>query len=117
VSRGTAVDPPGTPFPALTVQKPERHDNECITATIVFYYVCAGGVPSEADVAKAINDLENMYRALENGNLADANFDFMKSELTVKDAGGIQNKLATQPPPKPSGVVGYDCFPESTRAD
>merc|ERR1712038_1930611 len=54
VSRGSEVD---TPWKGLTVEKPERHDNEHVTATIVMYYTCSGGVPTEQDVKAAIDDL------------------------------------------------------------
>jgi len=42
---------------------PVRHESEHITITIVLYNVVAGGVPSEADVAAAIDDLERLYAA------------------------------------------------------
>jgi len=77
VSRGSVVDA----WEGLTVKNAKRHPNEHITATIVMYYTCAGGVPTEYDVLAAIDDLEEMYRSVENGHLADDKFDFMKSEL------------------------------------
>ena len=46
------------------------------------------------------------------GQLADAGFDFMKSELTVNDAQQIAAKIKTQPYTPPSlGVAGGDVFP------
>jgi len=42
---------------------PVRHESEHITITVVLYNVVAGGVPSEADVAAAIDDLERLYAA------------------------------------------------------
>ncbi|GMI30840.1 hypothetical protein TeGR_g5424 [Tetraparma gracilis] len=109
VSRGSAVDET-VPYEGLKVKDAKRHENECITVTIVFYYVCAGGVPSESDVVSAINDLENMYRGVENSNLGDEKFDFMKSELTVNDANQIAAKI-TEQPPKPTAVSGWNFFP------
>ena len=48
------------------------------------------------DVKRAIDDLEELYQAVEvNGNLADEKFDFMKSELIIKDAMDIKKKVLT----------------------
>mmetsp|Transcript_248 Transcript_248/g.330 ORF Transcript_248/g.330 Transcript_248/m.330 type:complete len:400 (-) Transcript_248:106-1305(-) len=94
VSRGTKVDI----WNGLTIKEPKRHPNEHITATIVMYYTCSGGVPSEEDVKAAIDDLEEMYHSVENGMLANRSFDFMKSELTVKDTIDIKEKMTNQPP-------------------
>jgi len=93
-----------------------RHPNEHVTATIVMYYTCSGGVPTAEDVKRAIDDLEELYQAVEvNGNLADEKFDFMKSELTVKDAMDIKKKVLTQPPPQapvvPCPVMNANVFP------
>merc|ERR1719384_2166986 len=98
VSRGSEVLD-GT-WNGITVDKPKRHRNEHITATIVMYYTCSGGVPSAQDVKSAIDDLEELYQSVEtSGRLGDEAFDFMKSELTVKDAIDINKKWNTQPPP------------------
>jgi len=94
VSRGPYVDT----WDGVTVQAPKRHQREHITATIVLYYTCSGGVPTGANVWAAIDDLEDLYRSGESGNLADKKFDFMKSELTVKDAIDIGTKIKLQPP-------------------
>jgi len=105
VSRGSRVDT----WNGLTVKEPKRHSNEHITVTIVLYYTCSGGVPTEDDVRAAIDDLENLYESVEeNGRLTDEKFDFMKSELTVKDVIDIQSKVLTQPPPAKPNVV-EDC--------
>jgi len=40
-----------------------RHESERITATICIYNVVVGGVPTEADVVAAIDDLEQLYAA------------------------------------------------------
>lgn len=108
VSKGSLYDS----WAGLSVKNPERHPNEHITATIVMYYTCSDGVPSESDVKSAIDDLEELYKAIEvNGNLADAEFDFMKSDLTVKDMVDIKSKLDSQPPKKPDLPLNADVFP------
>jgi len=110
VSKGSLHDS----WTGLSVKNPERHQNEHITATIVMYYTCSGGVPSETDVKSAIDDLEELYKAIEvNGKLADAEFDFMKSDLTVKDMVDItiKSKLDSQPPKKPDLPLNADVFP------
>ena len=107
VSKGSEYDS----CDGITVKEPKRHPHEHVTATIVIYYTCSGGVPSAADVKSAIDDLEELYQALEvNGKLGDAEFDFMKSELTVKDTIGIKTKIQTQPP-KPSHPIDASVFP------
>merc|ERR1712038_277439 len=107
VSLGSRVDA----WNGLTVRDPERHPTEHVTATIVIYNTIAGGVPSEADVMAAIDDMEDLYAACrECGNLADREFDFMKSELTVKDVMDIKKKMIVQPNEN-RGVVNFDQFP------
>lgn len=97
VSRGSKEDT----WSGLSVTSPQRHPQEHITATIVMYYTCSGGVPTEDDVKAAIDDLESLYKSVEaSGHLADSDFDFMKGELTVKDVTDIVDKVTTQPPPK-----------------
>ena len=74
------------------------------------YITCSGGVPSATDVKSAIDDLEELYKAIEvNGKLSDAEFDFMKSDLTVKDMVDIKSKLDTQPP-KPDLPLNANVF-------
>jgi len=106
VSLGSRVDA----WNGLTVRNPERHPTERVTATIVIYNTIAGGVPSESDVMAAIDDMEDLYAACrDSGNLADREFDFMKSELTVKDVIDIKKKMIVQP--NESRVVNFDQFP------
>ena len=102
----------------LAVKAPKRSGSEHITVTVVLYNTVAGGVPSAADVAAAVDDMEALYASCSaSGRLADASFAFMKSELTVADAGAIQAKLATQPyAPPPVGVAGFDAFPINKRS-
>lgn len=111
VSRGSEVDV----WDGLTVEEPERNKSEHVTITVVIYNTCEGGVPSEADVVAAIDDLEALYDSCgARGNLAGSMFDFMKEKLTVDDIIGIKTKVAAQPPPfvPPSDdVVGYSTFP------
>lgn len=93
VSKGSFVDE----WDGLTIQEPKRHSNEHCTATIVMYYTCNGGVPTSEDINAAIDDIEELYRGLEgNGQLSDNQFDFMKSELTVKDVNDISKKIINQ---------------------
>merc|ERR1719453_1549591 len=82
----------------LTVKSPARNKDEHVTITIVMYNTVSGGVPTEEDVAAAVDDLEQLYASCgADGRLADAEFDFMKKELTVKDAVDITAKVVTQP--------------------
>jgi len=111
VSRGKEFDV----WNGLSQTEPKRNESEHITVTIVSYFTIAGGVPSEADVVAAIDDMEKLYNSCtEKGNLADDTFDFMKDELTVKDVVDIQTKIKTQPAFVPSnvGVTNHDVFPE-----
>ena len=95
VSRGKEFDV----WNGLSQTEPKRNESEHITVTIVSYFTIAGGVPSEADVVAAIDDMEKLYNSCtEKGNLADDTFDFMKDELTVKDVVDIQTKIKTQQP-------------------
>jgi len=109
VSQGSKHDT----WNGLTKTDPKRNDNEHITATIVIYNTIAGGVPSEVDIMAAIDDMEQLYASChDSGNLADAKFDFMKDELTVKNVIDIQKKVNEQPVSKSGGVEGFDQFPE-----
>lgn len=111
VSRGKEFDV----WDGLSQTEPKRNKDEHITITIVSYFTIAGGVPSEADVVAAIDDMEKLYNSCcEKGNLADNTFDFMKDELTVKDVVDIQTKIKTQPAfaPPNVGVTNHDIFPQ-----
>lgn len=111
VSRGSKVDT----WEGLTKKTPTRNPEEHITITVVSYFTIAGGVPSEADVMAAIDDMESLYQSCEeNGRLAEEKFDFMKSELTVKNVQDIKQKLVTQPPFQPASVEvhDFDQFPQ-----
>lgn len=111
VSRGSFVDE----WNGLTVKSPKRHPSEHITATIVMYYTCEGATPTEMEVKSAIDDLEELYKSVQvNGTLSDEKFDFMKSELSVKNMIDIKKKVITQPPPKPDIPLNADVFPLST---
>merc|ERR1719359_2307794 len=105
VSRGTEFDT----WDGLTVEAPKRGHKEHITVTVVIYNTVLGGVPSEADVIAAIDDLEQLYASCTNGRLAEDKFDFMKEGLTVHDANKISKKIKTQPYPGP--VLGFNTFP------
>jgi len=109
VSRGSEADT----WAGLSVKEPKRNPAEHITVTCVLYNTVAGGVPSEEDVAAAIDDMEKLYEGCQwNGRLASEGADFMKAELTVADALGIQSKVVTQPyKPEAAPVAGFDAFP------
>jgi len=111
VSRGSKKDEWG----GLSIKTPTRNSSEHITITIVMYFTVAGGVPSEADVLLAIDDMESLYGSCGvNGHLAEEKFDFMKEELTVKDCNDITSKLVTQSPYQPASVAveNFDQFPQ-----
>jgi len=99
-------------------EDPTRHPDEHITVTVVIYNTCAGGVPTEADVCAAIDDMEALYASCtDTGRLSTNKFDFMTKELTVKDAMDIGNKVSTQPPPPASGLVqSFNVFPTNGSA-
>jgi len=109
VSRGSEFDT----WKGLTAKTPKRNPSEHVTCTVVIYNAVSGGVPSEADVIAAIDDLEQLYAACSTkGHLADQQFDFMKKELTVKDANDIADKISTQPyKPPVQSVAGFNAFP------
>jgi len=109
VSRGTEFDT----WKGLTAKTPKRNPSEHVTCTVVIYNAVSGGVPSEDDVIAAIDDLEQLYAACSTkGHLADEQFDFMKKELTVKDANDIADKISTQPyKPPVQSVAGFNAFP------
>merc|ERR1712072_549158 len=89
----------GDTWKGLTKKTPVRNPAEHITITVVLYFTVANGVPSEADVLAAIDDMEKLYDSCTGkGRLAEEKFDFMKSELTVKDVKDIHEKLVAQPP-------------------
>merc|ERR1712100_432089 len=109
VSRGSEFDT----WKGLVAKTPKRNPSEHVTCTVVIYNAVSGGVPSEADVIAAIDDLEQLYAACSiQGHLADKEFDFMKKELTVQDALDIKDKVTKQPynPPVQS-VAGFNAFP------
>ena len=110
VSRGSEVDT----WKGLTKKTPVRNPAEHITVTVVLYFTVANGVPSEADVLAAIDDMEKLYDSCTGkGRLAEEKFDFMKSELTVKDVKDIHEKLVAQPPFQPASIEvhNFDQFP------
>ena len=102
----------------VEVNQPKRDASQHITVTVVIYNTVAGGVPSEADVKAAVDDMESLYAACGwQGRLAGEGADFMKAELTVKNAIDIADKLTSQPYKPPAGamglVAGGDVFPTS----
>ena len=66
------------------MKQPKRNAEEHVTVTVVIYNTVAGGVPSEEDVAAAVQDMEALYAGCGwDGHLADEGSSFMKAELTV----------------------------------
>merc|ERR1719461_202475 len=59
VSRGTEEDV----WLGLSAKDPKRNPHEPLTITVVIYNTVADGVPSEADVVAAVDDLEQLYAA------------------------------------------------------
>jgi len=105
VSRGSEVE--GPLWQGVGNKAPKRDPHQHMTITCVIYNTVAGGVPSEADVEAAIEDMEELYRACQwQGKLADDGADFMKKELTVADAAGIAYKVVEQPYKPPAGAAG-----------
>lgn len=89
VSKGSFVDK----WDGLKLSDPKRDQTQHLTATIVLYNVVAGGVPTEADIISAIDDMENLYKSTRfNGKLGDSAFNFMKTELTVNNMNDIAKK-------------------------
>lgn len=113
VSKGSFHDT----WVGLGIKKPKRHPTEHITVTCVIYNTIEGGVPSEADVIAAIDDMEQLYTACgqgKSGRLADAGFDFMKKELTTKDLldAATANPTTAEPTTTlPPEVTNHDVFP------
>lgn len=59
VSIGTQVNQQAAPLPSSI----KRHKIVPITATIMLYYVVEGGVPSRADIERAVSELDTLYAA------------------------------------------------------
>jgi hypothetical protein len=97
---------------------PVRHESEHITITIVLYNVVAGGVPSEADVAAAIDDLERLYAACaadRRAAIAFANAPVASpwAPATADPALAVTStpNPFLPPLPRPAAVLGGSCFP------
>ena len=77
----------------------------------------AGGVPSLEDVKAAVEDMDHLYdQCAWKGHLAEESVQgaapYAKKELTLAQAQGIAEKLATQPfKPPAAAVLGGDVFP------
>ena len=80
-------------------------------ATIVMYYTYSGSVPTAEDAKKAECNIEELDRAVEvTGNLADAEFYFVKSRLQAGDVVSVEKTLVTQPPPVSYRVMDAGIF-------
>lgn len=76
---------------------PKRHPSEHITITVVIYNVVAGGVPSDADVVAAIDDLETLYASCKAAARA--------------HVGYANTSMAATPTPAPPPVTDGSVFP------
>ncbi|MFN3503912.1 MAG: hypothetical protein ACK4ZJ_16805, partial [Allorhizobium sp.] len=88
-------------------RRPERHESEHVTVTVVLYNVVVG-LPSSDDVKRAIDDMERLYSACEwSGTL--------RQEADSATAPKVVS--TTQPPgpmpglPVPRAPAGFDVFP------
>jgi len=100
------------------LKTPVRHESEHITITVVLYNVVAGGVPSEADVAAAIDDLERLYAACaadRRAAIAFANAPVASpwAPATADPALAVTStpNPFLPPLPRPAAVLGGSCFP------
>ena len=57
VSKGCQYDV----WDGLSLKDPKRHPGQHITVTCVIYNTIAGGVPTDADVMAAVEDMERLY--------------------------------------------------------
>ncbi len=100
----------------LSVIAPKRNPKEPVTVTCVLYNTVLGGVPTAADVLAAVDDMEKLFAAwTAPGRLADAAFDFMKTELTVADMTKIVDKVTTQKPIAPLPLPAAVPAPSAAR--
>merc|ERR1711879_354467 len=119
VSRGSKYDV----WSGLSVEDPERNASEHVTVTVVIYNTITDGVPSEDDVAAAIDDLEALYAACgAEGRLSDSHFDFMKKADYDVAEGLTTQRLRCRCCHRRSGgdlrdfkVVGGECSYEFRR--
>ncbi len=85
-------------YSQMEMKTPKRNHSEHVTVTCVLYHTVAGGVPTKEDCIAAVNDMNRLCAACtDSGRLADAEFDFMKKELTVGDAVSIAEKVLKKP--------------------
>ena len=85
----------------------KRHPTERVTVTVVIYNAVAGGVPSEADVVAAIDDMEQLYASTTGGSgrLVDRAFDVFKNGGSSKLYGhitGCRSHLPSASPRRPN---------------
>ncbi len=108
VSRGLEED---AAWGGVNNRKPERDPSMHGTITVTMYYTVAGGVPAEADVLAAIEDLDALYKACPSDKkLVDCSE--ITKELTVKETMDINAKLTTQPYKPPAFAPVKSTFPE-----
>lgn len=88
----------------MTKTRPERHESEHVTVTVVLYNAVVG-LPTSDDVKRAIDDMERLYEACRwSGTLSQE----------AASAEAPQVVTTNMPPhPMPSAPVGASVFPES----
>lgn len=99
-------------------RRPARHPTEHITITVVLYNVVAGGVPSEGDVAAAVDDLEALYAACKAG--ARVHVPYANAPMTphvpksvpISPTPTVTNPFMPKPMPAPPDVTNGSSFPE-----
>eukprot|EP00933_Yihiella_yeosuensis_P009894 TRINITY_DN11608_c0_g1_i1.p1 TRINITY_DN11608_c0_g1~~TRINITY_DN11608_c0_g1_i1.p1 ORF type:complete len:457 (+),score=82.28 TRINITY_DN11608_c0_g1_i1:95-1372(+) len=101
VSRGSEHDV----WSGLSLHQPQRNSSEHVTITVVNYNTVVDGIPSEADVVAAIDDLEALYAScLSTGRLSEPTFDFMKKPLSASTTEAYEPPIVN--------VANFDTFPE-----
>lgn len=100
--------------PRLACGSIARDVTQRASVTVVLYAAVSGGVPSEADVAAAVDDMEALYAACAaaGSRASEPGVQFANKPLTLDDMANISAKIITQPY-KPPGqlVAGGGLFP------
>ena len=96
-------------YPGLGNKNPVRHDEEHPTITVIFYYVLKDGVPSLEDTMKAVQIMEEMYKATDSKNIKEMSH--MKAEAIPEAIAQIAEKIKLQPWQPPAQTVTNSGFP------
>jgi hypothetical protein len=97
VSRGTEHDI----FRGVASGRPERDPTQHGTITVTMYYTVVGGVPSAADVERAVADLDDLYKACPSDKRLAQCHEVTAHTTTWQAKGGI---VPPPPPPPKFGV-------------